>query len=122
MPINDRLYVRIARTSTLGASVSALFHSAQVGVFDSLGTLLLVREAAASSCTNSLGYCVSASSTEWRQCCTSGDMCNNVPIPASVTSVAQLEQCYLGATPDECVGAPAFAPALYTAEARAAAS
>ena len=51
----------------------------------------------------------------------SGDKCNNVPIPANVTSVAALEQCYLGTTHAECVGAPAFAPAPYTAEARAAA-
>ena len=119
MPINDRLrtstilYVLVARTLT--ASVSALFHSAQVEVFNnSGGVLLLYRDYAETA------VCGYASSTDWLQCCSS-DLCNNLPIPAKVTSLAELEQCYLGATRAECFGAPAFAPAPYTAAARAAA-
>ena len=39
----------------------------------------------------------------WEQCCTT-NLCNNVAIPVNVTSLAALEQLYLGMTPAECYG------------------
>lgn len=39
----------------------------------------------------------------WEQCCTTGDLCNNLPIPANIT-LAEMQNCYEGSTVAECTG------------------
>ena len=83
-------------------------NSAQVKVINMNGSLVFYR-GATNYCTGTwdcdgLSETTSESSF-WEQCCTT-EMCNNVSIPADVSSLAELEQCYLGQTPAECYGEP----------------
>ena len=71
------------------------------------GQLSLLRYALLTiNCSTDCGYLSTTASASgyWVQCCTT-DLCNNQTIP-NVTSLAALEQCYLGMTPTECLGAP----------------
>ena len=87
---------------------SVIINSAQAKVTNMNGNLVFYR-GATNYCTGTwdcdgLSDTTSESSF-WEQCCTT-EMCNNVSIPADVSSLAALEQCYLGQTPAECYGAP----------------
>ena len=69
--------------------------------------VVLLRTATSTDCST---FCSnnSPSSTSWMQCCTS-DYCNNLPIPANLTSTAALESCYLGTSVAECISMPPIA-------------
>lgn len=81
--------------------------STQVSVWLSERNKMVMHRGATTSCQSASdcwGLRGAKKSTYWEQCCTSGDLCNNIAIPAGVSSLAALEQCYLGMTKAECMG------------------
>lgn len=74
------------------------------------GNLLLVRRYSQEDCSV---VCSEATNSSWYQCCSTGDNCNNVPIPNGLTSINDLEKCYAGTTSSECLGIDLLCTVLY---------
>ena len=81
-----------------------IFDCEQVWLFSANGYLVYNRGSTTACSCGDLSTNKSANSF-WDHCCTT-DLCNNLQIPANVTTLASLEQCYLGMTPTECSSAP----------------
>ena len=86
------------------------FVSEQTTVWFNDDSLLLHRFGTYGNCE---GYCkyFPGNFNKWQQCCT-GNLCNNLTIPANIFSVADLKNCYKGESAAECTGTSAFTLSL----------
>ena len=99
-------WVRSSTEAALWCFCVSYFVSEQTNVelFD--GSLLLSRCGTTLTCSE---YCSRPDyNSTWKQCCT-GDLCNNLPIPATISLLADMKNCYKGGSNAECTGTSAFA-------------